>query len=96
MFRKESFDAESVMLDESKLADDFSDEDDDDEHESGTHHRFNGISNENFVRLVWRLGYQLDTTTMRWGKEDTKKLDKYGNKVYDNTKGANIPVGSDH
>ena len=30
------------------------------------------------------------------GKEDTKKLDKYGNKVYDNTKGANIPVGSDH
>ena len=81
MFRKESFDGESVMLDESKLADDFSDEDDDDEHESGTHHRFNGISNENFVRLVWRLGYQLDTTTMRWGKEDTKKLDKYGNKA---------------
>ena len=71
-FRKDSVDEEeSSVIGDDVLVDDFSDgENDSSEQESGTHHRFDGISNENFVRLVWRLGYQLNSKTMKWTKEN--------------------------
>ena len=96
-FRKESMGSDSVVMDESQLVDDFSDGEDNTDYESGTHFRFNGISNENFVRFVWRLGYQLNTTTMRWNRKGTGNgnLDKYGNDIVTNDgKGKHIPVNT--